>query len=102
MTDELQNDERASARNTARASWELFSRGARRHADSARTWVRAEGLEALIKERDARAITAHIEREARTRKSKRARTRYTPPPRALAPIEIKARAFGKRAVRSGI
>jgi S-DNA-T family DNA segregation ATPase FtsK/SpoIIIE len=102
MTDELQNDERAPARNAARASWELFSRGARRHADSARAWVRAEGLEALIKERDARAITAHIEREARARKSKRARTRYTPPPRALAPIEIKARAFGKRAVRSGV
>jgi hypothetical protein len=100
MTDELQNDERACARNMARASWELFSRGARRHADSARAWVRAEGLEALIKERDARSITAHIEREARARKSKRARTRYTPPPRALTPIEIKARAFGARTTRS--
>lgn len=100
MTDELQNDERAYARNVARASWELFSRGARRHADSARSWVRAEGLEAFIKERDARSITAHIEREARARKSKRAHTRYTPPPRALTPIEIKARAFGARTTRS--
>lgn len=100
MAEEIQNDERAYARNAARASWELFSRGARRHADSARAWVRAEGLEALIKERDARSITAHIEREARARKSKRARTRYTPPPRALTPIEIKARAFGARTTRS--
>lgn len=100
MTDELQNDTRAHARNAARASWELFSRGARRHADTARAWVRAEGLEALIKERDARSITTHIEREARARKSKRARTRYTPPPRALTPIEIKARAFGARTTRS--
>jgi hypothetical protein len=99
MTDELQN-ERAYARNAARASWELFSRGARRHAMSARAWVRAEGLEALIKERDARSIMAHIEREARAHKSKRARTRYTPPPRALTAIEIKARAFGARTTRS--
>lgn len=100
MTDELQNDERAHARNVARASWGLFSRGARRHAESARAWVRAEGLEALIKERDERAITARIEQDARARKSKRARTRYTPPPRALTPIEIKARAFGARTTRS--
>jgi hypothetical protein len=99
MSDDMQN-ERAHARSTARASWELFSRGARRHADSARAWVRAEGVEALIQERDARSISAHIEREARARKSKRARTRYTPPPRALTPIEIKARAFGARTTRS--
>jgi hypothetical protein len=96
----VEQDERAHARNVARASWELFSRGARRHADSARAWVRAEGLEALIQERDARSISAHIEREARARKSKRARTRYRPPPRALTPIEIKARAFGARTTRS--
>lgn len=98
MTDQVQN-ERASAR-MARASWELFSRGARRHTMSARDWVRAEGLEALIKERDARAIAARIERDARARKSKRERARYTQPPRALTPIEIKARAFGARTTRS--
>lgn len=102
MSDE--QHERAYARDKARASWELFSRGARRHVTNARAWVRAEDLEALIKDRDARAITTRAERDARARKSKRARARarYTPPPRALTDLEIKVRAFRTRAVRSAV
>lgn len=101
MEDELQN-ERAQARSRARASWELFSRGARRHSDNARAWVRAEGLEALIRARDARALEVRAAREARARskRGKRARAQYTAPPRALTDLEIRARAFGTRTTRS--
>lgn len=96
-----EKNERAAARY-ARASWDMFSRGARRHAESARDWVRAEGLEALIKEREARAHSAHTAREARARanRPKRAQARYVAPPRALTDIEVKARAFGARTMRS--
>jgi hypothetical protein len=101
MNDEIQN-ERAQARSMARASWGLFSRGARRHSDNARAWVRAEGLEALIKERDARALEVRAAREARARskRGKRARAQYSAPPRAITDLEIKARAFGTRTTRS--
>lgn len=99
MSDE--QNERAIA-HAARASWDMFSRGARRHVESARDWVRAEGLEAHIKEREARAHSAHTAREARAlaHRSKRAPARYVAPPRALTTIEVKARAFGARTLRS--
>ncbi len=95
-------DERAQARSKARASWELFSRGARRHADNARTWVRAEGLEVTMRAREARAHEIHLAREsrARARRPKRAPARYVAPPRAMTDFELKARAFGARTTRS--
>lgn len=101
MSDELQN-QRAYARSTARASWELFSRGARRHADSARDWVRAEGLEETMRARETREHEMRAEREARARarRSKRAPARYVAPPRTMTPLELKARAFGARTTRS--
>lgn len=104
MTNE-QNDERASARNSmARASWGLFLRGARRHAESARDWVRAEGLEEHMRAREARERNARTEREARARarRSKRAPVQYRAPARESTDLEIKARAFGTRTLRSGI
>ena len=101
MSDDIQN-ERAHARNVARASWELFSRGARRHAESARDWVRAEGLEETMRARETREHEARLAREARARarRSKRAPARYVAPPRTMTPLELKARAFGTRTVRS--
>lgn len=101
MGDEIQN-ERARARSAARASWELFSRGARRHAESARDWVRAEGLEETMRARESREREARIAREsrARARRSKRAPVRYVAPPRTMTDLELKARAFGARTARS--
>lgn len=97
------NDERAEARNSmARASWGLFLRGARRHAESARDWVRAEGLEEHMRARETRERNARLEREARARRSKRARAQYRAPARESTQLEIKARAFGTRTLRSGI
>lgn len=100
MTDDI--NERAYARNTARASWELFSRGARRHAERARDWVRAEGLEDTMRARETREREVRLEREARARarRPKRAPARYVAPPRAMTDLELKARAFGARTARS--
>lgn len=101
MIDEPQT-ERAHAHSKARASWDLFSRGARRHADNARTWVRAEGLEETMRARETRAHEVHLAREARARarRPKRAPARYVAPPRAMTDFELKARAFGARTARS--
>lgn len=98
--DELQN-ERAQAR-MARASWGLFLRGARRHADSARAWARAEGLEETMRAREVRAHEVHTAREARARarRSKRAPARYVAPPRTMTDFELKTRASGARITRS--
>jgi hypothetical protein len=103
MTDEPQNNERAQAR-MARASWGLFLRGARRHAESARDWVRAEGLEEHMRARETRERNARIEREARARarRPKRAQAQYRAPARESTDLEIKARAFGTRTMRSAI
>ena len=100
MTDDI--NERAYARNTARASWELFSRGARRHAERARDWVRAEGLEDTMRARETREHEVRLEREARARarRPKRTPARYVAPPRAMTDLELKARAFGARTARS--
>lgn len=100
MSDE--QHERANARSMARASWELFSRGARRHAESARDWVRAEGLEEHMRAREAREREARLERESRARahRSKRAPARYVAPPKTMTDLELKARAFGARTARS--
>lgn len=94
--------ERATARSTARASWGLFLRGAHRHAESARDWVRAEGLEEHMRARETREREARLEREsrARARRPKRAPARYSAPPRTMTDLELKARAFGTRTTRS--
>lgn len=100
-THEENTEERAAAR-MARASWDLFSRGARRHADRARDWVRAEGLEAHMRARETHARELQLEREARARarRPKRAPARYTAPKRAMSDLELNARAFGTRTTRS--
>lgn len=99
MSDEEQH-ERAAAR-MARASWGLASRGARRHVDNARAWVRAEGLEALIREKDARALAVRASHDARAgARRRRARATASAPPRALTDIEVRARALGTRGARS--
>lgn len=97
-----QEDERAQTRNMARASWDLFSRGARRHGERARDWVRAEGLEEHMRARETHARELHLEREARARarRSKRAPARYVAPPRPMSDLELNARAFGARTMRS--
>lgn len=102
MSDEEKN-ERATAR-AARASWGLFSRGARRHVESARDWVRAEGLEEHMRARETRERESRLEREARARarRPKRASARYVAPPRTMTDLELKARAFGVRTTRSVI
>lgn len=98
---EEQKNERAASR-MARASWDLFSRGARRHAESAREWVRAEGLEEHMRARETREREARIAREARARahRPKRAQSTYRAPERAMTDLELKARAFGARTTRS--
>lgn len=96
------DDERAQARSMARASWDLFSRGARRHAESAREWVRADGLEEHMRARETHEREVRLEHEARARarRSKRAQSSYRAPARPMSEIELKARAFGTRTVRS--
>lgn len=100
----VSEDERAQTRSMARASWDLFLRGARRHAESARDWVRADGLEEHMRAREARERNARLEREARARahRSKRAPAPYRAPARESTDLEIKARAFGTRTLRSTI
>lgn len=102
MTDRL--PERAPARGMARASWELFSRGARRHAERARAWARAEGLEEMMRARETRERDLRRERESRARahrsKRARARARYVAPPRTMTDLELSARAFTTRTLRS--
>jgi len=93
------SNERAYAR-MVRASGVFASRGARRHADNARAWVRAEGYEAHLKARDARALSEYNERCARERARRGKRARITAPPRASTPVEMRARALGTRALRS--
>lgn len=79
MMSDNENNERAFAR-MARASWGNASRGARRRILGARAWVRAEHIEARIKEHDARS-----------------RRRGA---RALTDSEVSARAFGSRTMRA--
>lgn len=102
MSSESEQHERANARSMARASWGLFLRGARRHAESARDWVRAEGLEEHMREQESRVREARLERESRARahRSKRAPARYVAPPKTMTDLELKARAFGTRTTRS--
>src|SRR5688500_6833660 len=102
MTD---NNTRALTR-TARASWGYTLRGARALMNDAAHWARAEGIEAHIRERDARALSAQHQRamraHARTPKNRRARP---PPParaHAITDIEVNARAFGTRAFRCAL
>jgi hypothetical protein len=101
LVSDEQQEPRARARNAARASWDLFSRGARRHVESAREWTRAEGLEEHMRAREAREREARLEREARARahRPKRAQTPYRAPARAMTDVELRARAFGTRTVR---
>jgi len=101
MTTHEENEERAAAR-MARASWGLFLRGARRHAERSRDWVRAEGLEDTMRAREARALEAHLQREARARarRPKRASARYVAPPRTMTEFDMRARALTTRTARS--
>lgn len=102
MNEEI--NERAYAR-AARVSWIFASRGARRHVESARSWVRAEGLEARIKEDDARAVELQNARAVKAHARKPKRARATSVPERAYPMsahQIKARAFQKRAFRTGV
>jgi S-DNA-T family DNA segregation ATPase FtsK/SpoIIIE len=87
-------------------SWGYTLRGARALMDDAAHWARAEGIDAHIRERDARAIDARHQREMRAhaRASKRRGARTVPPVRAhaLTGIEVNARAFGTRAFRCAL
>jgi S-DNA-T family DNA segregation ATPase FtsK/SpoIIIE len=100
-----ENNERAYAR-MARTSWGYTLRGARALAEDARAWTRAEGIEAHIKERDARALSAQHQRamRAHARMSKNRRAHSAPPARAnaLTDIEVSTRAFGTRALRCAL
>lgn len=100
-----ENEERALTR-MARTSWGYTLRGARALAEDARAWTRAEGLEAHIKDKDARALDAQYQRamRAHARDSKRRGARTVPPVRAhaLTDIEVNARAFGTRAFRCAL
>lgn len=102
---EEQTEPRALAR-MARTSWGYTLRGARALMDDAAHWARAEGIDAHIRERDARALDAQKQRamrvHARMSKSRRAHTAPPARARALTDIEVNARAFGTRAMRSAI
>lgn len=95
-------NERALTR-LARASWVNAQRGARLTAENARSWARAEDIEALIKERDARALSESVALNARkrARAGKRAHTIPAVSAHPMSAHEIKARAFRTRAFRTG-
>lgn len=101
MTDE--SNERAYAR-MARTSWAHAREGARHLSARASDWARAEGIEAHIREKDARALSAQAQRDARARARKGKRAQAVPPVRAhaLTDTEVKARAFGTRAFRRAL
>jgi hypothetical protein len=102
MSEETNND-RALTR-LARASWVNAQRGARLTAENARSWARAEDIEALIKEQDARALSSAVARNARkrARAGKRAHTIPAVSAHPMSAHEVKARAFRTRALRSGV
>jgi hypothetical protein len=98
---EDQKETRALTR-MARTSWDYTLRGARALADDARAWTRAEGIEAHIRERDARALSAQQQRAVRAQSNRRGKRAHSTPParaHALTDIEVNARAFGTRAFR---
>jgi len=105
MTENAENKPNALAR-TARTSWGYTLRGARALAEDARAWTRAEGIEAHIREKDARAIESQHQRamRAHARNAKRRGARAIPPVRAhaLTDLEVNARAFGTRAFRCAL
>jgi hypothetical protein len=99
-----QTEPRALTR-MARTSWGYTLRGARALAEDARAWTRAEGLEAHIKEKDARALSAQQQRAMRAQSKRRGKRTHTAPPvraHALTDIEVNARAFGTRAFRCAL
>lgn len=98
-----ESNERALTR-FARASWVNAQRGARLTAENARSWARAEDIEALIKERDARALSEAVALNARkrARAGKRAHTIPAVSAHPMSAHEVKARAFRTRALRSGV
>lgn len=97
------NNVRALPRFT-RASWVNAQRGARLTAENARSWARAEDIEAIIKERDARALSEAVARNARkrARAGKRAHTIPAVSAHPMSAHEVKARAFRTRAFRSAL
>jgi hypothetical protein len=99
-----QTEPRALTR-MARTSWGYTLRGARALAEDARAWTRAEGIEAHIRERDARALNAQQQRALRAQSKRRGKRAHTAPPvraHALTDIEVNARAFGTRALRCAL
>jgi hypothetical protein len=98
-----ESNERALKR-FARASWVNAQRGARLTVEGARSWARAEDIEALIKERDARALSEAVALNARkrARAGKRAHTIPAVSAHPMSAHEVKARAFRTRAFRSGV
>ena len=97
-------EQRAYAR-MARTSWAYAREGARHLAKNARAWTRAEEIEAHIRERNARELSAQTARIARFNARSKGRRAHSAPPRmsahALTENEVKARAFGARALRTG-
>lgn len=89
----------------ARTSWAHARVGARRLYARAHEWTRAEGIEAHILERNARELGAQTARIARFNARNKGRRAQSAPPRmsahALTAHEVKARAFGTRALRTG-
>lgn len=98
------NDERAYARMT-RTSWAHAREGARHLYERAHEWTRAEGIEAHIRERNARELSAQTVRIARFNARNKGRRAPSAQPQmrahALTAHEVKARAFGMRALRTG-
>jgi DNA translocase FtsK/SpoIIIE-like protein len=95
--------ERAFAR-MARTSRIYVGGGARLLAEDARAWARAESIEAHIREKDARAVSEQNQRALRAQQRARKGRASAPAPRAraLTDIEVNARAFGTRALRSAL
>jgi hypothetical protein len=99
----VSTEERALAR-MARTSWVYSLRGARALMDDAAHWARASEIEAHIREKDARALSAQHQRAMRAQQRARKGHPSAPPTRAhaLTDIEVNARAFGTRAMRSAL
>jgi DNA translocase FtsK/SpoIIIE-like protein len=98
-----ENNQRALT-HMARTSWGYTLRGARALMDDAAHWARAEGIDAHIREKNARALNAQTQRAMRAQQRARKGRASVPPPRAhaITDNEVSARAFGTRALRSAI
>jgi hypothetical protein len=99
-----QTEPRALTR-TARASWGYTLRGARALMDDAAHWARAEGIDAHIRAKNARALNAQTQRAMRAQQRARKGRPVAPPAarvHALTANEVSARVWGARAMRGAI